>query len=187
MDITFVLAVLNKLDLTKNCYKHLRELYPTAPLVISSGGSTDGTKTWLEEISEIDDYVTIFHDDDRLTFSDTYNTGIKLVDTEKLVLIHNDMVIGAGFLESIDRLLKPNMLLSYTTIEPPIFAGHKRPGKVIMDLGSGFENFDNFHFNSYVQQWKNSNNLYEGAVLVLFALTVVFSVAMLLFTILLVS
>lgn len=164
MDITFVLAVLNKLDLTKNCYKHLRELYPTAPLVISSGGSTDGTKTWLEEISEIDDYVTIFHDDDRLTFSDTYNTGIKLVDTEKLVLIHNDMVIGKGFLESIDRLLKPNMLLSYTTIEPPIFAGHKRPGKVIMDLGSGFENFDNFHFNSYVQQWKDSNNLYEGAV-----------------------
>ena len=164
MDITFVLAVLNKLDLTKNCYKHLRELYPTAPLVISSGGSTDGTKTWLEDISEIDDYVTIFHDDDRLTFSDTYNTGIKLVDTEKLVLIHNDMVIGKGFLESIDRLLKPNMLLSYTTIEPPIFAGHKRPGKVIMDLGSGFENFDNFHFNSYVQQWKDSNNLYEGAV-----------------------
>jgi GT2 family glycosyltransferase len=72
MDITFVLAVLNKLDLTKNCYKHLRELYPTAPLVISSGGSTDGTKTWLEEISEIDDYVTIFHDDDRLFHSDTY-------------------------------------------------------------------------------------------------------------------
>ena len=92
MDITFVLAVLNKLDLTKNCYNHLRELYPKAPFVISSGGSTDGTKNWLEEISEIDDYVTIFHDDDRLTFSETYNVGIKLVDTEKLVLIHNDMV-----------------------------------------------------------------------------------------------
>jgi GT2 family glycosyltransferase len=164
MDITFVLAVLNKLDLTKNCYNHLRELYPKTPLVISSGGSTDGTKNWLEEISEIDDYVTIFHDDDRLTFSDTYNVGIKLVDTEKLVLIHNDMVIGKGFLESIDRLLKPNMLLSYTTIEPPIFAGHKRPGKVIIDLGSGFENFDKFHFDSYVNQWKDGDNLYDGAV-----------------------
>jgi GT2 family glycosyltransferase len=164
MDITFVLAVLNKLDLTKNCYKHLRELYPTTPLVISSGGSSDRTKEWLQEISEIDDYVTIFHDDDRLTFSDTYNVGIKLVDTEKLVLIHNDMVIGEGFLESIERLLKPNMLLSYTTIEPPIFAGHKRPGKVLLDLGSGFENFDNYKFKNYVQQWKDSNKLYDGAV-----------------------
>ena len=157
MDITFVLAVLNKLDLTKNCYNHLRELYPKAPLVISSGGSTDGTKTWLEEISEIDDYVTIFHDDDRLTFSDTYNTGIKLVDTEKLVLIHNDMVIGKGFLENLDRLLdeNPNTLLSYTTIEPPIFAGHQRPGKVILDMGTGFDNFNKKMFDKYVKQNKD--------------------------------
>ncbi len=162
MNITFVLAVLNKLDLTKECYKRLRKLYLDAPLVISSGGSSDGTKEWLESLD--DENLSYIHDDDRLTFSDTYNAGIKIVDTEKLVLIHNDMVIGEGFLESIERLLKPNMLLSYTTIEPPIFAGHKRPGKVILDLGSSFHNFNDFQFNSYVQQWKDSNNLYEGAV-----------------------
>jgi GT2 family glycosyltransferase len=162
MNITFVLAVLNKLDLTKECYKRLRKLYPDAPLVISSGGSSDGTKEWLESLE--DENLSYIHDDDRLTFSDTYNAGIKIVDTEKLVLIHNDMVIGEGFLESIERLLKPNMLLSYTTIEPPIFAGHKRPGKVILDLGSSFHNFNDFQFNNYVQQWKDSNKLYDGAV-----------------------
>ena len=162
MNITFVLAVYNKLDLTKECYRLLREVYPTAPFVISSGGSSDGTKEWLESMN--DDYLSYFHDDDRLAFSDTYNAGIKLVDTEKLVLIHNDMVIGEGFLESIERLLTPNMLLSYTTIEPPIFRGHKRPGKVILDLGTSFHNFDHFHFNNYVQQWKNSDDLYDGAV-----------------------
>ena len=164
MNITFVLAVYNKLDLTKDCYRNLREVYPDAPLVISSGGSTDGTKDWLQQISETDEYVTIFHDDDRLTFSETYNTGIKLVDTEKLVLIHNDMVIGEGFLEAIERLLEPDMVLSYTTIEPPIFKGHKRPGKVILDLGTSFHNFDHYHFNNYVQQWKNNDTLYDGAV-----------------------
>ena len=162
MSITFVLAVYNKLDLTKECYRRLRNVYPTAPLVISSGGSYDDTKEWLESLS--DENLSFIHDDDRLTFSETYNAAIKLVDTEKLVLIHNDMVIGEGFLEAIERLLKPNMLLSYTTIEPPIFAGHKRPGKVILDLGSSFHNFDDFHFNNYVQQWKDGNNLYEGAV-----------------------
>jgi GT2 family glycosyltransferase len=129
MSITFVLAVYNKLDLTKECYRRLRNVYPTSPLVISSGGSYDDTKEWLESLS--DENLSFIHDDDRLTFSETYNAAIKLVDTEKLVLIHNDMVIGEGFLEAIERLLKPNMLLSYTTIEPPIFAGHKRPGKVI--------------------------------------------------------
>lgn len=152
MNISFVLAVYNKLDLTKECYRYIRNQYPTAPLVISSGGSSDGTKEWLESLE--DQNLSFIHDDDRLTFSDTYNAGIKLVDTEKIVLIHNDMVIGDGFLEAIERLLKPNMLLSYTTIEPPIFKGHQRPGKVLLDLGSSFLDFDNHQFNNYVQQWK---------------------------------
>lgn len=162
MNITFVLAVYNKLDLTKECYKYLRLLYPETPLVISSGGSYDGTKEWLESL--VDEHLSYIHDDDRLTFSETYNAGINLVDTEKLVLIHNDMVIGEGFLESIERLLQPNMLLSYTTIEPPIFKGHTRPGKVLLDLGTSFHNFDHIQFNNYVKQWNQNTNLHDGAV-----------------------
>jgi GT2 family glycosyltransferase len=164
MKITFVLAVYNKLDLTKECYNRLRDVYPNAPLVISSGGSYDGTKEWLESLE--DDNLSFIHDDDRLTFSDTYNAAIKLVDTEKLVLIHNDMVIGEQFLENLDRLLNenPNTLLSYTTIEPLIFKGHKRVGKVLLDLGSSFIDFDQINFDNYVNQWKGSNNLYDGAV-----------------------
>jgi GT2 family glycosyltransferase len=163
-NITFVLAVLNKLNLTQNCYSRIREIYPDTPFVISSGGSTDGTKEWLLEMSEKDSYLTIFHDDDRLTFSETYNSGIKMVDTDKLVLIHNDMVIGEGFLEAIERLLEPNMVLSYTTVEPPVFKGHRRPGKVLLDMGSSFEDFDYFSFNEYVQEHKNDDVLYDGAV-----------------------
>jgi GT2 family glycosyltransferase len=164
MNITLVLAVLNKLDLTKDCYNHLRKIYPEAPLVISSGGSSDGTKEWLESLE--DEYVSYFHDDERLTFSDTYNAGIKLVDTEKLVLIHNDMVIGEQFLENLDRLLNenPNTLLSYTTVEPPIFKGHKRPGKVLEDMGSSFHNFNHTKFEKYVQDNKDKCNIYDGAV-----------------------
>ena len=164
MNISFVLAVYNKLELTKECYKHLRKIYPKSPLVISSGGSSDGTKEWLESLE--DENLSFFHDDDRLTFSETYNAGIDLVDTEKLVLIHNDMVIGKGFLENLDRLLdeNPNTLLSYTTIEPPIFAGHQRPGKVILDMGTGFDNFNQKMFNKYVKENKDKCKLYDGAV-----------------------
>ena len=81
MNISFVLAVYNKLELTKECYKNLRKVYPKSPLVISSGGSGDGTKEWLESLE--DENLSFFHDDDRLTFSETYNAGIDLVDTEK--------------------------------------------------------------------------------------------------------
>ena len=161
-NFTFVLAVYNKLNLTKQCYKFLRDVYPTTPLVISSGGSTDETETWLKSLN--DSNLKFIHTNTRISFSETYNVGISNVETEKLVLIHNDMVIGEGFIESLERLLTPDMLLSYTTIEPPIFAGHWRPGKVILDLGSGFENFDSFQFNNFVRQWNGGDKLYDGAV-----------------------
>lgn len=162
MNISFVLAVFNKLDLTKECYRRIRLTYPDTPFVISSGGSSDGTKEWLESLD--DENLSFFHDDERLTFSDTYNSGIKMVDTEKLVLIHNDMVIGKHFLENLDKLLTEKMVLSYTTVEPPIFKGHKRPGKVLMDLGSSFHNFNDVVFEQYVEENKDKFELYDGGV-----------------------
>lgn len=163
MNISLVLAVYNKLELTKECYRRIRLIYPEIPFVISSGGSSDGTKEWLESLD--DDYLSYIHDDDRLTFSDTYNSGIKLVDTEKLVLIHNDMVIGEHFLENLDRLLdeNPKTLISYTTVEPPIFKGHQRPGKILMDMGSNFFDFNQQLFNKYVESKKDSCVLHNGA------------------------
>ena len=156
------MAVYNKLDLTKDCYKRIREIYPDAPLVISSGGSDDGTKEWLENLD--DDNLSYLHDDDKMTFSDNFNSAIKLVDTEKLVLIHNDMVIGRHFLENLERLLTEDTLLCYTTLEPPIFKGHNRPGKVIMDLGTSFNNFNYVEFDNYVEENKDDCRIYDGGV-----------------------
>ena len=161
MDISLVLAVYNNLDYTKDCYDRIREIYPNAPMVISSGGSTDGTLSWLESLN--DDFLSYMHDDDKLCFSDNYNSAIKLVDTEKLVLIHNDMVIGENFLENLSDLIDEKTLLSYTTIEPPIFKGHKRAGKVILDLGSSFHDFKYDLFNQYVERVKQKKTLVNGA------------------------
>ena len=160
MDISLVLAVYNNLDHTKDCYDRIREIYPNAPMVISSGGSTDGTLSWLESLN--DDFLSYMHDDDKLCFSDNYNSAIKLVDTEKLVLIHNDMVIGENFLENLSDLIDEKTLLSYTTIEPPIFKGHKRAGKVILDLGSSFHDFKYDLFNQYVERVKQKKTLVNG-------------------------
>jgi GT2 family glycosyltransferase len=162
MNITFVLAVYNNFELTKNCYNRIREIYPKAPLVISSGGSNDETLEWIQTIN--DEFTTFTHTNDRITFSETYNNGVLFVKTEKLVFIHNDMVIGRHFLENIERLLEEDMILSYTTIEPPIFAGHNRPGKVLMNMGDSFENFNYDLFEKYVEDNKDECKLYDGAV-----------------------
>lgn len=161
MNFTFVLAVYNKIDLTKECYLRLRKLYPSTPITICSGGSTDDTENWLRSLD--DSNLKYIHINERISFSETYNNAIKLVETEKLVLIHNDMVIGEGFLESLERLLEKNMLLSYTTIEPPIFVGHNRPGKILLDYGAGFSDFNEKEFQNYVSKNNKSDTLYNGS------------------------
>ena len=45
-----------------------------------------------------------------------------------------------------------NTVVSYTTIEPPIFAGHERPGKIIYDLGVELETFDINKFYKFATQ-----------------------------------
>lgn len=159
-DISLVLAVYNNLDYTKDCYERIRSIYPEAPMVISSGGSNDGTLEWLQSLE--DDYLSFIHDDDKLTFSDNYNSAIKLVDTEKLVLIHNDMVIGERFLENLSDLIDEKTFITYTTVEPPIFRGHKRPGKVLLDFGRSFFDFNYNLFNQYIEKVKQNRDLVDG-------------------------
>lgn len=160
MDISLVMAVYNNLDYTKKCYERIRDIYPEAPMVIGSGGSDDGTLDWLQSLD--DDYLSFIHDDDQLTFSDNYNSAIKLVDTDKLVLIHNDMVIGDNFLENLSRLIDEKSLITYTTVEPPIFKGHQRPGKVLLELGRSFNDFKMDLFNQYVDRVKEKVDLVDG-------------------------
>jgi GT2 family glycosyltransferase len=161
MNISFVLAVYNNLELTVNAYNDLRKKYPNVPLIITSGGSTDGTHEWLKSLTDSNLIFDI--EENRRTFSQNFNKGIKLVQTEKLVLIHNDMILGDMFLENIEKHSSPNRLLSYTTIEPSIYSTHIRPGKVILNLGHDFNDFDNTNFNLYVNQHKETCTLYDGA------------------------
>lgn len=162
MNISLVLAVYNNINLTKEFYKRLRLLYPKAPLVISNGGSTDDTNDWL--VSLKDDNLKYYSTSERISFSDTYNMGLSIVETDKFVLVHNDMIIGEYFLENLEKLITEDTLLSYTTVEPPIFAGHRRPGKVIMDFGSSFNDFNQEKFDEYVTLKKDNCELYDGAV-----------------------
>lgn len=161
MNITFVLAVYNNFELTKKCYERIRLLYPEAPLVISSGGSTDETLEWGHNLN--DRYTTFSHINQRITFSETYNKGVELVKTDKFVFIHNDMVIGKNFLENIEKHLEENVILSYTTIEPPVFGLHSRPGKIVIDFGSDFSNFNYQLFDECVENNSQYHNIYDGA------------------------
>ena len=150
MNISLLVGLKNNLDYNKNFYNTTRELYPDIELCFVSYGSIDGTHEWLESLS--DNNVHYFYSEEQKTFSDTFNKAAELATKDYVAYLHNDIVLAPGFIENLEKHISPNNIVSYTTIEPPIFAGHERPGKLIYDLGTMLETFDKQALYEYVNE-----------------------------------
>lgn len=148
MNISLLVGLKNNLDYNKYFYKTTRELYPTVEICFVSYGSTDGTNEWLESLA--DNNVKYFYSEEQRTFSDTFNKAAELATKDYVAYLHNDIVLAPGFVENIEKHISPTNVVSYTTIEPPIFVGHERPGKLIYDLGTDLETFDKQALHEYV-------------------------------------
>lgn len=140
--ISLIVGLKNNLDYTKNFYTTTRSVYPDIEICFASYGSTDGTNEWLTEISKTDSNVRVFISTESATFSDTFNTAVNLATSEYVALLHNDMVLASDFIENILKYATSNRVIGYTTIEPPVFADHDRPGKIIHPLGYGLTDFN---------------------------------------------
>jgi hypothetical protein len=79
--------------------------------------------------------------------------------------LHNDIVLAPGFIENVEKHLNSNKVVSYTTIEPPIFAGHERPGKIIKDFGTSLESFNQLDLFKFVaNKQQECNNQTETGI-----------------------
>ena len=140
MNISLILGIKNNLDYTKHFYTTTRQLYPNIEICFASYASIDGTNEWLDSLK--DENVKSFHSPETKTFSDTFNKAAELATKDYVMFMHNDIVLAPDFLENVEKYTNPNTIVSYTTIEPPIFAGHERPGKIVKDFGTDIEAFD---------------------------------------------
>jgi len=156
MNISTLVGLKDNLEYSKNFYKTFREIYPEEELIFVSYGSTDGTHGWLCDLRLTDPNVKAFFDYNKKTFSDTYNKAIEIATKDFVVFAHNDMVVSSQFLENLEKYLHKDRVISYTTVEPPIFAGHERPGKIIRDFGSDFNNFERDKFVEFALNEKLS-------------------------------
>ena len=140
MNISLLVGLKNNLDYNRHFYTTTRNLYPDVEICFVSYGSTDGTHEWLHTLN---DHNVHYHcSTEQKTFSDTFNKAAELATKEYVAYLHNDIALAPGFLENLHKHVAPNRIVSYTTIEPPIFAGHERPGKIIKDLGADLNTFD---------------------------------------------
>jgi GT2 family glycosyltransferase len=149
-NISLLVGLRNNLDYNKHFYETTRELYPDVEICFVSYGSTDGTHEWLDSLQ--DNNLKYFYSEQSTTFSDTFNKAAELATRDYVAYLHNDIVLAPGFIENIEKHVGVDNVVSYTTIEPPIFADHPRPGKLIYDLGSSLETFNNKALHEYVKQ-----------------------------------
>jgi GT2 family glycosyltransferase len=152
-NISLLVGLKNNLDYNKHFYDTTRELYPEVELCFVSYGSTDGTHEWLDSLA--DNNLKYFYSEEQKTFADTFNRAAELATTDYVAYLHNDIVLAPRFLENLEKHIAPDRVVSYTTIEPPIFAGHERPGKLIYDLGTELETFDKGALYAYVETQKS--------------------------------
>ena len=90
----------------------------------------------------------IVQEDDNVTLGINYNNAVAKARGEKIILLHNDMIIKSGFVETMDKHIAKNRITTYTRIEPPIYSD-TYPGKVLLDYGDSLENFTPEKFNQF--------------------------------------
>jgi GT2 family glycosyltransferase len=90
----------------------------------------------------------IVQEDNNVTLGINYNNAVAKAKGEKIILLHNDMVIKPGFVETMDKHITKNRITTYTRIEPPIYSD-TYPGKVLLDCGDSLENFTPEKFNQF--------------------------------------
>jgi hypothetical protein len=98
-----------------------------------------------------DNNVKYFYSEESKTFSDTFNKAAELATRPYVAYMHNDIVLAPGFIENLEKHVAPSRIVSYTTIEPPIFGDHTRPGKLIFNFGTTLETFLKDEFREYCE------------------------------------
>jgi hypothetical protein len=110
---------------TKNLVNNIREIYP------------DETQVEI-----------IVSEDDTVTMGVNYNNAVAKANGEKIILLHNDMVIKPGFVEQMDKDIVKGRITAYTRVEPPIYPD-TYAGKVILDCGTSLETFNKDKFLAF--------------------------------------
>ena len=112
----------------------------------------------IEEIySNRNDIEVILQEDDNLTMGNNYNKAVERAKGEKIILLHNDMILKPGFIEIMDKHIVKNRITTYTRVEPPIYLD-TYPGKVLLDCGSNLETFNKKKF----EEFETEESLVDG-------------------------
>ena len=118
------------------------------PVTTSNKKYTDAL---LKNINELypnrDEVEVIVEVNDDVTLGINYNNAVAKATGDKIILLHNDMLLSPNFIETMDKHIVKGRITTYTRVEPPIYPD-TYPGKVLVECGRDLETFDQDKFNS---------------------------------------
>jgi GT2 family glycosyltransferase len=130
-------------------------------IIPTTSKNKDYTQNILNNIREIypneNEVEVIIEENDNVTLGINYNNAVAKANGEKIILLHNDMVIKPGFVETMDKHIVKNRITTYTRVEPPIYLD-TYPGKVLLDCGYDLDSFNKEKFD----QFDIEENLIDG-------------------------
>jgi len=122
--ISLIIPVTKKSKYSENIIKNIRSLYPN--------------ENEVEIILEINNSVSL---------GINFNNAVNKAHGDKIILLHDDMILYPGFIENMNSLIKKGVIVTYTRIEPPIYTD-QYPGKIISNCGYDIEDFSEEKFHS---------------------------------------
>jgi hypothetical protein len=121
-------------------------------IIPTLGNNKDYTNNLINNIREIypneDEVEIILQEDNTVTLGVNYNNAVNKANGEKIILLHNDMVIKPSFVETMDKHIQKGTITTYTRVEPPIYSD-TYPGKVLLDCGTDLQSFDHNKFSNF--------------------------------------
>jgi hypothetical protein len=88
----------------------------------------------------------IVEENDNVDLGTNYNNAVAKATSEKIILLHNDMIIKPGFVETMSKHIVKGRVTTYTRVEPPIYLD-TYPGKFLLDCGYDLSSFNKEKFN----------------------------------------
>jgi hypothetical protein len=116
------------------------------PTVSRTREYTDALIKNIREIYPNENEVEIIvEENDNVTMGINYNNAVAKANGEKIILLHNDMILKPGFVETMDKHIVKGRIVTYTRVEPPIY-NDLYPGKIILDCGKDLNSLDTEKF-----------------------------------------
>ena len=116
------------------------------PTVSRTREYTDALIKNIREIYPNENEVEIIvEENNNVTMGVNYNNAVAKATGEKIILLHNDMILKPGFVETMDKHITKGRIVTYTIVEPPVY-NDTYPGKIILDCGRDLNSLDKEKF-----------------------------------------